>query len=70
MDSLIFMPDPVVAAKVDDNDNTMLGMEQSISGMGSGEKGKGIVDEDIKVEVDAENIERPVDLYKVCLCLT
>lgn len=68
MDALIFIPDPVVAAKVDDN--TMLGMEQSISEMGSGEKGKGIVDEDIKVEVDAENIERPVDLYKVCLCLT
>lgn len=69
METLIFMPDPVVAAKVDDN--TMLGVDQSsISEMGSGEKGKGIVDEDIKVEVEAENIERPVDLYKVCLCLT
>lgn len=69
MDSLIFMHDPVVVAKVDDS--TMLGMDQSsILEMGSGEKGKGVVDEDVKVEVDAENIERPVDLYKVCPCLT
>ncbi|XP_027126391.2 G patch domain-containing protein TGH [Coffea arabica] len=63
MDTLIFMPDPVVAAKVEEN--VMLGNDQSsLSKVGSEEKGREIVDEEIKVEVNVENVEKPVDLYK------
>lgn len=63
MDTLIFMPDPAVAAKVEEN--VMLGSDQSsLSKVGREEKDRDIVDEEIKVEVNVENVERPVDLYK------
>jgi G patch domain-containing protein 1 len=64
MDTLVFMPEPIVASEVEEN-VTLDGDLPSISQMGSKEKGRDIVEEAIKVDLEAEKIERPVDLYKV-----
>lgn len=65
MDALIFVPDPIPATNMEEN--MTLGREQSsLSQVKKGEEGGDIIDEEVEVEPDAENIERPVDLYKVC----
>ncbi|CAI9113449.1 OLC1v1014053C1 [Oldenlandia corymbosa var. corymbosa] len=61
MDALILMPDPVAAAVVE-HQMMPVGNQSSSLQAGTGDKAEGFVTEDIKV--DAENIERPVDLYK------
>ncbi|KAL3512313.1 hypothetical protein ACH5RR_025030 [Cinchona calisaya] len=63
MDTLIFMSDPVLATNVEED--VTLGRDQSsLSQVERVEKGRDTVDEEIEVDLDAENIERPVDLYK------
>lgn len=58
LDSLIYLPDSVKAPKLKDD----------VSGdslqEGHLEKGKEMVDQEIEVDAEPENIERPVDLYK------
>ncbi|MCD9645329.1 hypothetical protein HAX54_034184 [Datura stramonium] len=58
LDSLVYLPDSVKAPKLKDD----------VSGdslqEGHMEKGKEMVDQEIEVDVEPENIERPVDLYK------
>lgn len=58
MDSLIFMPDYVKATTGDKNTTS-----SNISSSQVDETGTNVVDVEEKVEV--ENVERPVDLYKV-----
>lgn len=66
MDSLIFMPDSIKAAKAEES--AAVNKEPlSVSRWDSEEKRR-VIEKEIEVEVEAENVERPVDLYKVHLC--
>lgn len=63
MDTLIFMPDTIVASDV--KESVILDRDSpSISQIGNKEKDGDLVEEDIKGGLEIENIERPVDLYK------
>lgn len=63
MDSLIFMPDLVKAANPEET--AMLNKVQSSVPQSDSEfKNKEVADREIEVEVEVENVERPVDLYK------
>lgn len=65
MDSLIFMPDSIKAAKVEEI--AAVNKEpHSVSRWDSEEKRKAI-EKEIDVDVEVENVARPVDLYKVPL---
>lgn len=58
MDSLIFMPDLIEAAKPEEN--AIVSLSQS----GNEYNNKEAADREEEVEVEVENVERPVDLYK------
>lgn len=64
MDTLIFMPDTITASEVK-NSVTLDRDLSSISQIGNKENDGDLVEDDIKDSVEVENIERPVDLYKV-----
>ncbi|KAM7471178.1 hypothetical protein LguiA_009361 [Lonicera macranthoides] len=62
MDSLIFMPDSIKAVKAEET--AAVNKEPlSVSRWDSEEKRR-VIEKEIEVEVEAENVERPVDLYK------
>lgn len=64
LDSLVFLPDSVKAAKLED-DVSGDRSESSLRLQEGRKEGKEMVDQEIEVEAEPENIERPVDLYKV-----
>ncbi|XP_057771313.1 G patch domain-containing protein TGH [Salvia miltiorrhiza] len=59
MDSLIFMPDSIRAADV----NEHVPAERRSSAH-NGKKEKETIEKEAEIEVEVENVERPVDLYK------
>lgn len=63
LDSLIYLPESVKAPKLEDDVSG--GRSQFSLQEGRIEKGKEIADQEIEVDAEPENIERPVDLYKV-----
>ncbi|XP_075107730.1 G patch domain-containing protein TGH isoform X1 [Nicotiana tabacum] len=63
LDSLVFLPDSVKAAKLED-DVSGDRSESSLRLQEGRKEGKEMVDQEIEVEAEPENIERPVDLYK------
>ncbi|KAG5618376.1 hypothetical protein H5410_018200 [Solanum commersonii] len=62
LDSLIYLPESVKAPKLEDDVSG--GRSQFSLQEGRIEKGKEIADQEIEVDAEPENIERPVDLYK------
>ncbi|XAR63873.1 hypothetical protein NMG60_11024010 [Bertholletia excelsa] len=62
MDSLIFMPDSIKHAKVEEN--TTYGNPLPLSQSGIEEIKEDKTDRDTELDVQVENVERPVDLYK------
>lgn len=60
MDSLIFMPDSIRAANVEEQNS---GKQTSTSAQGK--KDRETAEKEAEIEVEVENVERPVDLYKV-----
>lgn len=69
LDSLVFLPDSVKAAKLED-DVSGDRSESSLRLQEGRKEGKEMVDQEIEVEAEPENIERPVDLYKVFVFLS
>lgn len=62
LDSLIYLPDSVKAPKLEDD---VSGRRSQFSLQeGHIEKGKEMADQEIEVDAEPANIERPVDLYK------
>lgn len=64
MDSLIFTSDAVKASKVEEAVSTNR-YQLSVLQSDTQEKSKDVADREIEDEVQVENVERPVDLYKV-----
>lgn len=65
MDTLIFMPDSMKAKNIDEtviNRDSLATLKSDAQGIN-----KDVADKEIEVEVEVENVERPVDLYKVIL---
>lgn len=65
LDSLVFLPDSVKAAKLEEDDVSGDRIESSLRVQEGRKEGKLMVDQEIEVETEPENVERPVDLYKV-----
>ncbi|KAL2470149.1 G patch domain-containing protein TGH [Abeliophyllum distichum] len=63
MDSLIFMPDSIKAANMEERVSTE-GPSSLAPKVHGKEKGQEKVEQEVEVEVEVENVERPVDLYK------
>lgn len=62
MDSLIFMPDSMKAKNIDEtviNRDSLATPKSDAQGIN-----KDVADKEVEVEVEVENVERPVDLYK------
>ena len=66
MDSLIFMPDSVKHAQVEETKAYSDSLPVPQSGMEDISKKE--ADREVEVDVEVENVERPVDLYKVLSC--
>lgn len=64
MDSLIFMPDSITTAKVEEH-VSMERKSSSASRAHNGKKDKETTENEVEDVVEVENVERPVDLYKV-----
>lgn len=62
MDSLIFMPDSIRAADVEEN---VPAERRSSAHNGKKDKETNTIEKEAEPEVEVENVERPVDLYKV-----
>lgn len=60
MDSLIFMPDLLKAAKPEENARASLSQSENEYNIN-----KEAPEREDEVEIEVENVERPVDLYKV-----
>ncbi|XP_031276859.1 G patch domain-containing protein TGH [Pistacia vera] len=60
VDSLIFMSDSMEPTKSEQSVKNLYSVPQS----DAPEVSKGVADKDTEVEVEVENVERPVDLYK------
>ena len=67
MDSLIFMPDSVKHAQVEETTKAY-GDSLPVPQSGMEEISKKEADIEVEVDVEVENVERPVDLYKVLSC--
>ncbi|KAL2230345.1 G patch domain-containing protein TGH [Sesamum indicum] len=63
MDSLIFMPDSIKTANVEEHISTEH-PSSSVPQVHNGKQGGEITDKEVASEVEVENVERPVDLYK------
>lgn len=63
LDSLIYFPESVKAPNL--QDDVSGGRSQFSLQEGDIEKGKEMADQQTEVDAEPENIERPVDLYKV-----
>ncbi|KAL0284879.1 UNVERIFIED_CONTAM: G patch domain-containing protein TGH [Sesamum angustifolium] len=63
MDSLIFMPDSIKTANVEEHIRTEH-PSSLVPQVHSGKQGGETTDKEVENEVEVENVERPVDLYK------
>ncbi|KAL0413861.1 UNVERIFIED_CONTAM: G patch domain-containing protein TGH [Sesamum radiatum] len=68
MDSLIFMPDSIKTANVEEHIRTEH-PSSLVPQVHNGKQGGETTDKEVVSEVEVENVERPVDLYKVLLLL-
>lgn len=60
MDSLIFMPDSVKAANVEETVAS-----SAVPQAHDKKQGRETAEKEVESEIEVENVERPVDLYKV-----
>ncbi|KAI3470210.1 hypothetical protein Pfo_026873 [Paulownia fortunei] len=63
MDSLIFMPDSIKTANVEEH-VAVEGASSLVPQAHNGKQGRETTEEEVENEVEVENVERPVDLYK------
>lgn len=65
MDSLIFMPDSIRTANVEEHNNSGKRTSKSAPQENNGKKDTETAEKEAEIEVEVANVERPIDLYKV-----